>query len=76
MNELDAGHDRATPASVGHDADEPLTPISPYCRLHVCRVVRIQPPIVDSRAFLFLLRNPITTENFHFFLNVRSRPLS
>jgi hypothetical protein len=35
MNELDAGRDRATPASVGHDADEPdgdeaLTPISPW----------------------------------------------
>jgi hypothetical protein len=28
MNEVDAGRDRATPASVRHDDDEPLTPIS------------------------------------------------
>ena len=27
MNEVDAGRDRASPASVGHDADEPPTPI-------------------------------------------------
>ena len=32
MNEVDGGRDRATPASVKHDDDEPLTPISPcYC---------------------------------------------
>jgi hypothetical protein len=29
MNEVDAGRDRATPASVRHDDDEPLTPNSP-----------------------------------------------
>ncbi len=29
LNEGDAGRDRATPASVGHDADAPLTPMSP-----------------------------------------------
>jgi hypothetical protein len=28
MNEVDARRDRATPASVRHDDDEPLTPIS------------------------------------------------
>jgi hypothetical protein len=28
MNEVDAGRDRATPASVRHDDDEPLAPIS------------------------------------------------
>jgi hypothetical protein len=33
MNEVDAGRDCATPASVSHVDDEPLTPISPcYCR--------------------------------------------
>ena len=26
INEVDAGRDRATPASVRHDDDEPLTP--------------------------------------------------
>jgi hypothetical protein len=26
MNEVDAGRDRATPASVRHDDDEPLAP--------------------------------------------------
>jgi hypothetical protein len=31
MNEVDAGRGRATPASVRHDDDEPLTRISP-CR--------------------------------------------
>ena len=31
-NEVDAGRDRATPASVRHDDDEPLTPISPCYR--------------------------------------------
>jgi len=32
MNEVDTGRDRASPASVRHDDDEPLTPISPcYC---------------------------------------------
>ena len=29
MNEVDAGRDRATPAWVRHDDDEPLTRISP-----------------------------------------------
>ncbi len=28
MNEVDAGRDRAMPASFRHDDDEPLTPIS------------------------------------------------
>jgi hypothetical protein len=32
MNALNAGRDRASPASVRHDAEEPLIPISPcYC---------------------------------------------
>ena len=29
LNEVDAGRDRAAPASVRHDDDESLTPISP-----------------------------------------------
>jgi hypothetical protein len=29
MQEVDAGRDRATPASVRHDGDEPLNPIFP-----------------------------------------------
>ncbi len=35
MNEVDAGRHRATPASVRHDDDEPLTPISPLLLLSV-----------------------------------------
>jgi hypothetical protein len=32
MNQVDAGRDRANAASVRHNDDEPLTPISPcYC---------------------------------------------
>jgi hypothetical protein len=32
MNEVDAGRDHATPASVSHDHDELLTPVSLcYC---------------------------------------------
>jgi hypothetical protein len=31
-NEADAGRDRATPASVRHDDDQPLTPISQFYR--------------------------------------------
>ena len=30
MKEVDAGRDHATLASVRHDDDDPLTPISPY----------------------------------------------
>jgi len=48
MNEVDAGRDRATPASVGHDADEPLTTISPNLQKQRTTLLSSPPPALTA----------------------------
>jgi hypothetical protein len=55
MDEVDAGRDRATPASVRHDDDEALAPISPCYSTRAARPAHFPVGRVRGSVCVFIV---------------------